>query len=198
MQTYSQTFTSATTWELNVSGKYFATLECTLPVNVRFYKGGKLLELGEIKGLLGGLEVTLGDIADREAAFDRVQIDVQTGDTVKVGIGNGQARYNRGQASVNVITGRAPQSGAFVNTQRTVTNASAQLLAANANRQYLLIQNKDAQGDIYVTFGAAATAGNGIRIEAGGNFTMEGTQSTQAVYAVGTVANNANVLTVEG
>ena len=196
MQTYIQTFTNAATWELNVGGNYYTTLECSQPVTVRFYKGGKLLDLGEIKGLLGGLEVSLGE--GRDFAFDRVQIDVAAGDTVKVGIGNGQARYNRGQASVSITTGRAPQSGTFTNTLRTVTNASAQLLAANVNRQYLLIQNKDPNAAIYVAFGVAATTANGILIEAGGNFTMENTQSTQAVFAIGTAANNPNVLTVEG
>lgn len=197
MQTYSQTFAAATTWEMNVAGSYFTTLECSLSVNVRFYKGGQLLDLGEIKGLLAGLEVTLpGD--SRGAAFDRVQIDAQAGDTIKIGIGNGQARYNRGQASVTVVTNTQPQSAIFDNLAKTVTNASAVMLAANAARQYLLVQNKDAGGSVFLSFGKTATTANGVRVIPGGAFELVGTQCTQAIHAIGDIASNANVVTVEG
>lgn len=198
MQTYKQTFAAAGTWEMNVPGKYFTTLACTLPVTVRFYLGGKLLDMGEIKGLLSGLEVTLGDIADTRPAFDRVQIDVQAGDTVQIGIGNGQARYNRAAGSVAITQNKVAQVAAFDNNQKTVTNASAVLLAANAGRQYLLIQNKDAVGDVFVSFGKAATAGNGVRVIAGGALELVGVCTTQAIYCIGSIANNANVTTVEG
>ena len=196
MQTYQQTFASATTWELNVSGSYFATLECTQTVNVRFYKGGTLLDLGEIKGLAAGLEVSMG--IGGSAAFDRVQIDVKAGDTVKIGIGNGQARYNRGAATVTVSQTTQPHSALFDNLQKTVTNASAVLLAANPARQYLLIQNKDTAGNLYVSFGKAATVANGVRVIPGGAFELVGTQTTQAIHCIGDIANNANVLTLEG
>lgn len=199
MQTYSQTFAGATTWVLNVPGKYFTTLACNSAVNVRFFKGGKQLDLGQITGLLAGLEVTLGELNDPAAAFDRVEIDVTAADTVQVGIGNGQARYNRSASSVTVVTNKQPQSGAFANTAKTVTNASAQLVAANSSRQYLLIQNKDTAGSVYVNFGAgAATTANGVKIEPGGSYEMAATQSTQALQAIGDIASNANVLVVEG
>lgn len=198
MQTYSQTFAGATTWTLNVPGKYFTTLACTNPINVRFYKGGKQLDLGQVSGLLAGLEVTLGEINDLEAAFDRVEIDVTGADTVQVGIGNGQARYNRANASVTVVTNKQPQSSTFANAQKTVTNASAQLVAANAARQYLLIQNKDTSGSVYVTIGATATTSNGVKIPPGGSYEMATTQTTQAINAIGDIASNANVVVVEG
>lgn len=198
MQTYSQTFATATTWELNTPGKYFATLECTKPVNVRFYQGGKLLDLGEIRGLMSGLEVTLGEINNQAPAFDRVQIDVQAGDTVKIGIGNGQARYNRGAATVTVSQNSQTQSANFDNQAKTVTNASAVLLAANPVRQYLLVQNNDPSGVVYLAFGKTATLAAGLRVIAGGSFELVGTVTTQAVHAIGSAANNPNIVTVEG
>lgn len=191
MQTFKQTFAAPTIWELNISGSYFSTLECTNPVNVRFYKGGTLLDLGNIQGLLAGLEVFGVD-------FDRVQIDVTGADTVQIGIGNGQARYNRINTNTTITNNRQPSSAAFVNTQKTVTDASAQLLAANATRQYLLIQNKDAAGNVYIVFGAAATVAAGIKITPGGSFEIPNTQSTGAIFAIGDIANNANVVVVEG
>lgn len=195
MQTFSQTFAGAQTWVLNVPGKYFTTLECTNPINVRFYLGGKQLDLGQVSSLLAGLEVTLGEINDLGHAFDRVEIDVTGADTIKVGIGNGQARYNRSQGSVAVTN----VNGAFTQAQATVTNASGQLLAAKATRRYLLVQNNDASADVYVTLdGAAATTTKGIKIAAGGSLELQGYVPTGQVNAIGSIASNANVVTVEG
>ena len=195
MQTYAQTFAGATTWVLNVPGKYFTTLQCSNAINVRFYKGGKQLDLGQITGLLAGLEVMLGEISDTEAAFTRVEIDVSAADTVTIGIGNGQARYNRSQGSVAVTN----VSGAFVNAQKTVTNASATLQAANTARRYLLIQNNDATGDIYVRLdGTAATIGTGVKVAAGASYELQGYVPTGAITAIGSIASNANIVVVEG
>jgi hypothetical protein len=194
MQTFQQTFASAKTWELNVAGSYFSTLECTQTVSVRFYLGGKQLDLGEIKGLAAGLEVAFGVGVN---SFDRVQIDVQAGDTVKVGIGNGQARYNRGAATVTVAQNTQTRA-AFANTAAAVTTASAQLSAANAGRQYLLIQNKDTAGSVWINFGAAATQANGVKIGPGGAWESGSVTPSNAVFAIGDLANNANVVVVEG
>lgn len=104
MQTYTQTFAANTTWKMNVPGKYFTTLQCSLAVNVRLYKGGKKLDLGDMSQLLAGLEV--GPLAnfDQPDAFDMVEVDVQAGDTVQIGIGNGLTRYNRANATVSVAS----------------------------------------------------------------------------------------------
>ena len=118
---------------------------------------------------------------------------------MQVGIGNGQARYNRANASVTVVTNKQPQSGAFANAQKTVTNASGQLVAANSARQYLLIQNNDATGDIYVRLdGTAATIGTGVKIAAGASYELQGYVPTGAVTAIGSIASNANIVLVEG
>jgi hypothetical protein len=195
MQTYTQTFAGTQTWTMNVPGKYFTTLLCTNPINVRFYKGGKQLDLGQVSGLLAGLEVTLGNLSDTEAAFDRIEVDVTGADTVQIGIGNGQARYNRSQGSVAITN----VNGAFANTQDTVTSASTTIVAANPLRRYLLIQNNDASGDIFVRLdGVAATLTTGVKIPAGGSYELQGYVPTGAVTAIGSIASNANILTVEG
>ena len=195
MQTYTQTFAGAQTWTLNIPGKYFTTLACSNAINVRFFKGGKQLDLGQITGLLAGLEVTLGNISDTVAAFDRVEVDVTGADTVTVGIGNGQARYNRSQGSVAITN----VSGAMTNVQATVTSASATLKAANANRRYLLIQNNDATGDIFVRLdGTAATLTTGVKSPAGGSYELQGFVPTGLITAIGSIASNANIVVVEG
>lgn len=194
MQTYQQTFAVAQTWELNIPGKYFTTLECLFPLNVRFYRGGTLLDAGEVRGMLAGLEMMLGNIGDFQPAFDRVQIDVQAGDTVKIGIGNGQGRYNRaGEITKNTV----PRSEQFDNLQKSVATASGVLLAANTSRQYLLIQNKDTSANVFIAFGKPATAAAGVRVIPGGAFEMVGICTTQEIHAIASVATS-NITVVEG
>lgn len=98
MQTYSQTVAGAQTIQLNVTGRYFTILLTALGLNVRFFKNSKKKDLGDIKALLSGLEVWF-EAGDE---FDRVEIDTLGADTVTIGIGNGQARYNRSQGNVAI------------------------------------------------------------------------------------------------
>lgn len=90
-------------------------------------------------------------------------------------------------------------NGPMVNTAKTVTNASAQLVAANASRRFLLIQNKDAAGNLFVTLdGTAATTANGIKIGSGSTLILDVFAPVGAIFAIGDVASNANIVVVEG
>lgn len=84
------------------------------------------------------------------------------------------------------------------NTAKTVTNASAQLMAANTARKYLAIQNKDAAGTVWVNFGAgAATQANGFMLGPGESYEREVAVSTLAIQAIGDAASNGNVVVIE-
>lgn len=96
------------------------------------------------------------------------------------------------------ITAQMPPQAIGANTQKTVTNASASMVAANAARQYLLIQNKDTAGVIYINFGAAATVANGLKIAAGGSFELNSNMLTGQIFAIGDIASNANIVVIEG
>jgi hypothetical protein len=100
------------------------------------------------------------------------------------------------------ITGVLPVRGnaALTSTARTVTNAAANLLGGNSARTYLLIQNKDSAGRIWIAFGGAATQANGILIPPGGfvEWDGSGTVPTGAVSAIGDLASNTNIVTLEG
>jgi hypothetical protein len=101
--------------------------------------------------------------------------------------------------STQVVTNKQTQTANFANTAKTVTNASTQLVAANAARQYFLTQNKSATGTVYLNFGtAAATVANGIKIGPGGSYEMNQTQSTQAMQCIGDIASNNSVVVIEG
>lgn len=188
MQTFSQTFAGADTWELNVRGSYFSLIDCQYPHDVRLYQGGKLLDLGEVKAIGAGLEVKL----DRPAVFDRIVIGVSQADTITMGIGDGQARYN--------VRVAVPLRFAGTQTTRTVTNVSSNMISANPLRKYLLIQNRDPVGSIYINFMVAATVANGIEIKPGGSLELTGASgvSTNQVRAIGDLASNPNVITLEG
>lgn len=148
---------------------------------------------------LNPLTFVAGD--NMECPFSSLLLNApaQPGKTLRlvVGVGisiRGGAGLSTGTSVASVVSSRSSNT----NTQKTVTNSSTQLLAANAARNYLLVQNRDASGAIYLNFGAAAaTTNNGVLIPAGG-FYEPGVIPTDAIQAIGSIASNANVLTVEG
>lgn len=91
-------------------------------------------------------------------------------------------------------------SGVFTQTQATVTNAADTTIVANANRKYLLIQNNDAAGTLYVSLAGAAnpTVANAFRILAGGSLELAEYVPTNAVTIRSSIASNALVIIAEG
>lgn len=175
-------------YTLTVSGDYFKILASTGAVSVK-------AKWGELKKLTAGQGL-------EDSPFDRLELRDESGAANTVRVFVGDKRFIDGMVGqVNIGTMPTPKqasSAVFDNQAKTVTNVSAVLLAANANRQYLLVQNKDTAGNLYLSFGKAATAANGVKVTPGGAFELIGAQSTQDIYAIGDIANNANVTTVEG
>lgn len=168
---------------------FFRILEATNAVDVTFYKDGK--EIAEAEGVLEGYAEKF-----RDQSFDRFSITSATAQTIQfvARLGNDVAYDKPPQGDVNILN----TGGAFTQSQKTVTNASGQVFAAKASRRYLLIQNNDASGDVYVTLnGTAATTANGIKIAAGGSIEIQGFAPTGAINAIGSIASNANVVAVE-
>lgn len=94
-------------------------------------------------------------------------------------------------------TSTTPQA-TFTNTTGTVTNATTQLIAANAVRKYISVQNNDGAGIIYLNNGAgAATTANGVKILPG-QMWVPTVIPVGAIQAIGSIASNANVIVVEG
>ncbi len=183
----SVTFAAGESRLFHLSGSYFELIDASSTVDVI---------LTDVNGAQRGRMLAAeASFNLKNTDFDTIQLTSATAQTVRFAFGSGEAGTRRAAGSVNI----ANTAGAFTQAQATVTNASGQLLAAKANRRYLLIQNKDASGDIYVTLdGTAATTGKGLLIAAGGSYECQGYVPTGQVFAIGSIANNANVVTVEG
>ena len=182
---YTFDLTAGASKELLVAGDFFLILSSTGAVKVN-------ATFGELDNLTtgNGLEKT---------HFERLLFTDRSGASNTVRVFIGDENFITGITGAMAVTSnKVPQSGAFVNVNATVTNASAQLLAANAARQYMLVQNKDAAGSIYLNFSAAATVANGVLIGPGGVYELTGIASTKAINAIGSIASNANIVTVEG
>lgn len=130
-----------------------------------------------------------------EGTFDKVVItpNIATTVTFVTRLGN-DVRYDippTGQVTL--------QAGAFSHATATVTTTSATIKPASSLRRYLLVQNKDTAGTIFVRLdGVAATAATGITIAPGESLELSIRCPTGAVTAIGDIASNTNVLVVEG
>ena len=176
--------------EFYEKGDFFRLMAATAPLNVEFYLNGA--EVTEAVSVGAGY-------AERfiNGNFDRIAITSATAQTIQVAtrLGN-EVSYDtppNGQVTVTNV------NGPFTNTQVTVTSGSTQIDAASTARRYLMIQNNDVLGDIYVRLdGVAATLTTGIKIPAGGYYEVFGFVPNGAITAIGSIASNANVLIVEG
>lgn len=186
------TFAAGESKEYAEENDFFRVLESTGLMTLIFYFNGK--EVSRAENIKEGYsEKFLTErfnkvlITNKEATAQDIQFVARLGHEVD---------YNKtpvGDVNINNV------NGAFSQSQKTVTNASAQLLAANPARRYFLIQNNDASGDVYVTLdGTAATTAKGIKIAAGGSYECQNFNPSGAIFAIGSIASNANVVTVEG
>lgn len=159
-------------------------------------------------------ELEQGDAVEL-TAFNRLRISHASGSeqTVKIYIGrntrlvsaqvggavtvSGSVEVTNDSGNALPVTNASPVQAAFTNAAAIVTNASGQLIAANATRKFMLVQNKDAAGNIYLNLGgAAATVASGVKIPPGGSLLLDNTVPTGAIFAIGDIASNAGIVVV--
>lgn len=180
---YTFTIAANASYNLPIVGKFFKIQSSTGPLDV-IAPGFQLQNIGTGQGLQN--EDFLGlELRNRSGASNTITIIV--GDSNFIDSLNG---------TVAVTSNKNPiLSPTF--TAKTVTNASASLVAASSTRQYLLIQNKDATGNIYVSTNGTTTAANGVKIGPGESYEMP-FGCALAITALGDIASNANIVVVEG
>lgn len=187
----TQTLTAGVPVSFAEAATFFRLLGADFPdVSIFFYRNGA--EVSRV------LNVGAGYAERFDSPFDKVTISsVAGGEISYVTKMGGDVTYDTPPNGDVTVTNT---SGPVANTQKTVTNASTQLLAAKAGRRYLLIQNKDAAGIVYISFGAgAATAANGLKIGPGGSYSADANYCPDnEIRAIGDIASNANVVVIEG
>lgn len=175
--------------EFTEAADFFRLLSAAYAVDVKFYREGR--EVADAPGVTGGY-------AERfPVPFDRVRISSATTQTIQfVERLGSEVFFDNANGYVTIQNVNGP----WTQAQKTVTNASAELVAANASRRYLLVQNKSSSGILYLNFsGAAATAANGLKILPGGSYeTAGGFAPSGSITAIGDIASNADVVVVEG
>lgn len=184
-QIYTDTLTAGQVLPRQFTGSIFKIISSTGAVNVKCTGA-------DLQGLVSGQGF-------EKVPFERLEIKDASGatNTVRYVIAN-EGFLDGITGAMQITSNVQVQSGSFSAAQATVTNASGQIFAANTARKYLMIQNNDTSGTIYVQFGAAATVAAGVKIGPGGAYEMDNVQSTQAIHAIGSIASNANVVIVQG
>ena len=148
----------------------------------------------------GGSLTVDGTIAATQSGVWSVQNQDGSGNNLTSQVNGSQRALDVG---INVsgvqIDPRSPLPVTFTHTSFTATNASAQALAINTSRKYLLIQNNSNQ-TIWLRIGAAATAAApSIRLTSGSTFSLENNIiTTQAINVIRGGATNATFTIVEG
>jgi len=79
----------------------------------------------------------------------------------------------------------------------TVTSSSTEIIPENSKGRDIFIQNNDSSAIVYLNFSGAATVSDTmIKLEPDDSVSISST--TNAVYAIGSTASNANVAVSEG
>lgn len=162
----------------------FKILQSTGLVDVRS-SFGKVSGLGAGQGLKN-TPFTYLEIYDASGAAN----------TVKLVVGGGDQFVDSNSGSVSVSSNKMPVIAGVTETLATVTSAGGLARAANTGRSYLMIQNNDASGSVFLKFGSAATVGS-FKIPPGGFLEMLA-PCTDAIYMIGSIASNPNVVILEG
>lgn len=202
MLTINTTITAGQTIKFTDQGNFLRVMSAAAALTVRTYQTGRVLT--ESVGVGAGYAEEFSDY------FNEVEVYSATTQAIQLVIRLGSKVYfdapPTGNVSVtnipHVIVDSMPASnGAFTQGRSSVSNTNTQILAANTNRKYLLIQNNDAGQVLRVTVdGNAATTTTGFRVAAGGVFEIPNYAVTGAINVIfenATAASN-NVEFVTG
>jgi hypothetical protein len=192
MSYLANSLASGAAWQIEGAGNFFRLLAATGAVRAEFYRNGSLISVTD--------NVQAGFWRESAQPFDRVRLTDQSGgaNALEVVIDSDHIGYDRMSISGNISA--QAKNGTPTQAAATVTTTSAQLVAANANRRYLLVQNKSTSGTIYLNFaGAAATTANGLKIGIGEAYESSAAWVSSAqINAIGDIASNPDVVVIEG
>lgn len=182
--------------EINDKGDFFRILgSAAEDLTVSFLKAGR--EIGRAEAVGAGYWERID--------FDEVIVTSTAGGLVRVVTREGaEVGYDRAVGAVNVTGTITTQvaNGAFSNSGPAVSAGGSQLLPANANRRYLLVQNNHGTQNVWVRVDGSGLniATEGVKLGPGASLEIQGRAPTGSVHAITTVniAAGAGVVVVEG
>lgn len=144
-------------------------------------------------------QVIAGWYAEPDGGFDEVEVTSTLTQAIAFYISKGKVGANVFSGSVSVTSTVNPIGLAHTRTARQVTNVSQVLLAANASRRFLSIQNIDPTGNLFIREdGTAATAdNNSLKIYAGGapyEPLVVPTGEIRGILDVASAVNNVHII----
>lgn len=186
------TMTAGQRLEFYERGDFFRLMEATAPLTVDYYLNSK--ELAEAANVGVGYAERFMD-----EGFDKIAITSSADQTISFAtrLGN-EVWYDTPPNGQVTVTNT---SGVFTTNQRTITTTPATIFSNSTARRYLLIQNNDTNGIVYVRFGGALgsfSVASSIQIPPGGSLELQGFVHSGSIHMAGSIASNANVVTVEG
>lgn len=154
-----QTLSAGETLRAHSPGDFLRLMTAAADVTVTFYRRG--VEVARAEGVRAGYAERIAE------GFDAITIYSASAQTVgaMVRLG-GEVRYDRFEGNVDINN----RQGAYTNSRATVLSSGVStLLAADANRRYVLVQNNDTSVSLRLTMdGADPTTAQGVRIPPGG------------------------------
>lgn len=187
MRPYKIKVGAGQTVELGITGDYVRVSESLVLVTLETIDNQNKVTLSE------GEELSIAQFTGLRISHD---------DAIEQEITLYVARGARiGSSQVAGAVSLKNEQGAFVQSRASVTNAAAQLLAVNADRRYLMIQNNDSAATLRITLdGSEPAVGAGFRLGPGESMELAGFMTNGAIngFMETATATAGNVEICEG
>lgn len=189
LQTIEQTLTAGAELKQHTQARYLRILSGQ-DLDISILKNGAVV--GYAEGVNAGFFVKAAEV------FDELRILSAAGQVVKFALGNAEVG-SADSVSVSGAVSITHPVTTFTQTAQAITGASAQLLAANASRKFLMIQNRDLAVTAYLNFaGAAATVAGGVKLAPGASILFDACTPSAAVFVIGSAAGSVDLVALEG
>lgn len=183
--------------DVAVSGDYVRIKSASVPVRIEAENGqvDATIEEGDALNLKPFTRLRVSHADAAEQTITLLIGDGTSSDSARVGGSVNVSAMPRVDVATMPAVARP-----MTQTANAVGVASAQLVAANAARRFLLIQNTDAAADVFLNVaGAAAVLNQGIKLSPGASVLFDVATPDGAVFAIASAATAAGaVVVVEG
>lgn len=177
-----------TSEEIAVTGDYVRVKTASVPVRIEA-ENGEADDTAEQGDALNLKPFTRLRVSHSDAAEQTITLQIGNGtsaDSARVG---GRVDVQSLPATAGPMTQAAPAVGLV----------STQILAANASRRFLEIQNNDPAADVYVNLaGDPASAATGIKLAPGDAKILDVRVPDAAIFAIASAAMTGPLVVVEG